>query len=479
MFFENLSEHHIEGWGDITVRFLRDVEESFGRTTYSPGYVWNLLREAAPGTVSPEIRVFVASPPAVPSRDTTPTEAMPPRMLRNVLRQAMRDVSSAEARIRSSGWDGSTTPPAEALLRRHETTAFYILLCWEWSMSADVVADLSLDPAQPTAVVDWRDGESTVRVRWLKFRGGRTGVELMLADKPWRAGSLLRRLRDASAATRSCAEGDAIHNPWLYVPFRIGAGSRDPVPFPSSISPLSIHNPGGGRGLRAWCATVRGDGRTVDVDPFYDGGPDLSYRALRPSAKWARWAATGGGLLLSELVDDNTIETLSAHYLNNEIAMRDIGEAWAQVPSLAEEVARGLRPTAVDRAGTVLSGAPISSSDTAAALGVNHVGTSGCRNPENSPLSGEGAGRLCGQANRSCFACPNGVVSPDDVPALRAYLDLATKAHASLPPPTWELHWGLTVRWVRHVLPLLAPDWEDVAPSGTEMFDLGMEGGPA
>jgi hypothetical protein len=118
-------------------------------------------------------------------------------------------------------------------------------------------------------------------------------------------------------------------------------------------------------GFLRWCRRRRKDGLSVEIPERYTragGRETLYFRAIRPAAKWARFTATGKGLLLSELVDDNTIEVLSAHYLNSQVALRDIAEAWQEIPGLAEEVARGLRPTVLDAKGKVLSGSPIKGS---------------------------------------------------------------------------------------------------------------------
>lgn len=489
-FFELLNQAYATSWGDVNIDLLRRSEEAFAGLESRAMALWRLLRDLPAETLSPDVEMFVKSPPNVRKAHTQPVEAMPQSMLRDVLRQAMRDVTSAEERIMRADWDGQSPPPVDALIERHEATAFYILLCMEWSMSPDVVASLSFDSSQPTSVSDWNEGKPKVTVKWFKNRGGAKDVALMLADKPWRAGSLLRRLRDTTAATRHLGGPGWADYPWLCAEvvdknrYQQVSRQEDVRSWngTSGIYISSIHRSGSGRGLRAWCEHSRSGGKTVLIDSVYDG-QRLGYQAIRPAAKWARFEATGGSLLLRELVDDNTIETLSTYYLNSEVAMRDIAEAWSQVPSMAEEIARGLRPTAVDHEGRPLSGAHISSEEVTAALGENRVGVSGCRDPMTSPLTGEKPGRLCSQANRSCYFCPNSVVSPDDVPALIAYLQLADKAKANLSPPEWELHWGITVRWVRYVLPLLDASWESLPVEECEpykaLFDLGMEAGPA
>lgn len=490
-FFDVMARKGISEWADITVDVLRATEAIFDDSHYYPTAVWRTLRRLHPGVLTDDVETFIKSPPQVSKPFLQATEAMPSAMLRDVLRQAMRDVTKAEARVRSIDWDGCSLPPKDALVRRHETTAFYILLCMEWSQSPDVVAELSFDPAQPTSVQDWHDGEPKVTVQWYKNRGGGNGVTLMLADKAWRSGSILRRLRQVTEPTRFRAGAEWADAPWLYArPVDASGYSRMSDSTKSRVLDWngstgllveSIHRPGGNqRGLRAWCEHLRDDGRSVAVDPIYQGeGANLPYRAIRPAAKWARFVATGGGLLLSELVDDNTIEVLSAHYLNSEVAMRDIGEAWAQVPNLAEEVARGLRPTLVDHGGEVIAGRGLGEGERSQALGDNRVGVSGCRDPKQSPLNGEKSGSLCTQANRSCYACPNSVVSPDDIPSLKAYLLLAERAHGHLSPPEWQMHWGLTVRWICYALPLLDPNWEKLPIGNADLFDLGMEAGPA
>lgn len=489
-FFELLNQAEVSSWADVNIDLLRRAEDAYAGFENRAMALWRLLRELPAGELSPDVTMFVKSPPNVLKARLQPTEAIPPSMLRDVLRQAMKDVTRAEKRIKRAAWDGKSDPPKESLIKRHEGTAFFILLCMEWSMSPDVVASISFDPMQSTCVADWHDGEPKVTVRWHKNRGGANGQALMLADKPWRAGSILRRLRDATAATRHLGGTKWIHYPWCYAD-EVNSSQYHRVLFKDDVHGWdgvsgtyisSIHRTGNGSGLRVWCQHSRIDGKDVPIDPIYDG-VNLRYQTIRPAAKWARFEATGGGLLLQELVDDNTIETLSTHYLNSEVAMRDIGEAWNQIPSIAEEVARGLRPTVVDREGRRLSGAHINTDDVTTALGKNRVGISGCRDPKESPLTGEKSGRLCSQANRACYFCPHGVVSPDDIPALIAYLRLADKAKTNLSPPEWQVHWGVTVRWVRHVLSLLDRNWEslpvEIGDAYEAFFDLGMEAGPS
>lgn len=490
--FESLAQAGVASWIDVTVELLRTIEDDFATTHYHPGLAWEVMRQLPKGSLQQEVHQFVQSPPSVKRHPTVATEALPQGMLRDVLRQAMRDVTSAESRIAKAAWDGTSSPPEEALIRRHESQAFFVLLCMEWTMSPDVIASLSFDPREPTSVQNWHDGEPKVTLQWFKRRGKTGRGVVMLADKPWRAGSLLRRLRDATEATRYLGGAKWKDAPWVCVHpvtawsfAQLSASDREDIRDGyglAGVRLVSAHRQSSNENtFRAWCQYERQDGSTVEIDPRYEDAR-LPYRAIRPAAKWARFVATGGGLLLQELVDDNTVETLSAHYLNSAVAMRDIAESFMVIPNLAEEVARGLRPTLVDRDGAVISGRPLPSADIETAVTDNRVGVSGCLDPRNSPITGESKGRLCGQANRACFSCPNSVVTPDDVPALVAFLGLAERAKVSLSPPEWELHWGLTVRWVRFALPLLHPNWADL-PVDTghmeAMFDLGLQAGPA
>lgn len=502
-FFGVLAEACVRSWDDVTVALLERVEDHFAQTAYTLYWIWYCLRtlpsDSAHGTLGKDVRTFVQSPPGIGRLQSTPTEALPADMLRDILRAAMSDVSQAEHRILSAGWAGHGLPPKAALVTRREVTAFYVLLCFEWGLSPDVIKALSFDPQQPTSVQDWGDGRPTVKARWLKNRGGRRDTAVLMADKEWRAGALLRRLRDATAATRSVLPDSWRHFPWVYaepVPtaafaerrwwthtrYRSPRATDQCLQYPDG-SEMWLDSAFAGRySFKAWCAEARKPGLQVAVHEQYVRANKpirLTYRAIRPAAKWAKYEATGKGRLLSELADDNTVEVLAAHYLNSEIAMRDIGEAWMEIPGLAEEVARGLRPTVLDRNGTVVSGEPITSSEASQALGDNRVGSSGCRDPYNPPIPGEAQGSLCGAANRSCYFCPNSVVTPDDIPVMKAYLRLAEKATLSMSPPEWQLHWGRTVRWICSVMPLMASDWEDIPVGGAEVFDLALEAGPA
>lgn len=492
-----LKRHGLRRWSELTVEMLADLERQFqlSKSGHQQALVvWDYLRgvhEGSPnGAMTTDVRRFVEAPANVPNRRLTPTEALPPGMLRDVLRAAMHDVSQAERRIRRAAWDGASPPLTEALIKRHETVAFFVLLCLEWGQSPDVIKSLSFDSKQPTSVQDWGSNHMRVTVRWFKPRArGRGSVAVFLADKEWRAGSLLRRLRDATAATRAVALEPWHEYPWIcadegtWVRSATAAGRiySDPEQIISHIT--GIFQSPKLSGFKRWCQRTRKAGLEIGIPEQYiraDAPEVLRFRAIRPAAKWARFIATGKGLLLSELVDDNTIEVLSAHYLNSHVALRDIAEAWQEIPGLAEEVARGLRPTALDRRGGIVTGQPISRElAQKASEGELSIGICGCRDVFHSPLQGQLLGRLCSAANRSCFFCPNSVVTPGDIPAMKAFLLLAERAVASMSPPEWALHWGRTVRWIKWVLPQMDPKWESLPIGDISQFDLGFGAGPA
>lgn len=485
--FKVFVQHGVRRWSDLTIETLTAIEGNHANDQ-EIGFFWNCLRripeDSMNGRMAEDVVRFIQSAPNIRRKQTVPTEALKPELLRDVIRAAMADISQAEYRIKKADWDGCSVPSKNSLIRRHEMVAFYVLLCVEWGMSPDVIKDLSFDSAQPTSVQDWNDGGPKIDVRWYKRRGGSGANIVMLADQPWRAGSLMRRLRDAAAATRFAAPASWVDFPWLCSTPLAKRAARHPRQFGSAEGDTYVVQSifkGGDQGFLKWCQHSRRGGLAITIPDRYTRAVDpdwLTYRAIRPAAKWARYTATGKGLLLSELVDDNTIETLSAHYLNSEVAMRDIGESWQHITTIAEEVARGSRPTVVNRQGDVVSGRGITPPELAQSQ-VNRVGTSGCRNPYDSPLSGESPGRLCGSANRACFFCPNSVVTPSDLPSLKAYLLLADQAKCALPPSEWALHWGRTVRWIQYVLPLLDPEWEAIPVGDVEIFDLGLQAGPA
>lgn len=499
-----LREQRYTSWDQLSLEALVDLEDTLttaARALIMP--IWRALRsvpsDSQCGYFTPEVARFLASNRGEQNLQTTPTEPLPAATLKQVLRAALSDVSIAEGRIGRARWDGSSNPPVSALLLTHEVMAFFVLLAFEWNMSIDVIASLRFDDTSPTRVLDW--GHATlpsVQVRWFKNRGKTSGQLTMLADQPLRAGSLLRRLRDASAANRFVARThgwDAV--PWLcayeslFMPQRGGTPRRHPAnngaPSPDSdtwtISSVFTRSDSS---MLNWCQRTRKPGLAIQLPERYTRDEDrdkLSYRVIRPAAKWAKFVASGKGLLLGELVDDNTVQVLSAHYLNSETAMRDIGEAWADITTLAEEVARGLRPTAVDSSGNVVSGPPgVSLNDTRVgqALGGElKAGMASCLDILNSPQPGERPGQPCTSAWRACFSCRNSVVTPDDIPGFKLFLLLAEKAHGHLSPHEWAVHWGRTVRWIMHVMPLMDPNWEQqpIAPRG--VFDLGLEAGPA
>ncbi|QSE86135.1 hypothetical protein [Rhodococcus koreensis] len=481
-------------WDHVTIAALEELEGQCTKRGQAR-FIWDVLR-SLPGTstngrLAAEVAIFVQSNPRVAERRVVPTEALPQALLRDVLRAAMRDVAQCERRIEQAAWDGESPPPLGAFIRRHETIAFYVLLCMEWGQSPDVIRMLSFDSSQPVAVLDWHDGHPRVDVRWFKNRGGRQGVQTFLADKQWRAGSLLRRLRAATSATRSVAPTEWRAHPWICTdvidPRGVGAVSGLVVARTASrraVKVSAVFDEGKNKmTFLAWCQHPRKPGLDFSIPTKFTRGesPDpLHYRAIRPAAKWARFTATGKGMLLSELVDDNTIETLAAHYLNSEVAMRDIAEAWQDIPGMAEEVARGLRPTAINNDGAVVSGLELDDDEVAAVTrGERRVGMSSCRDPYDSPLPGESTGRLCKSANRGCYFCPNSVVSPDDIPFMKAFLLLAESAAAAMSPPEWALHWGRTVRWINHVMPQMDSNWEATAIAAPGVLDLGLEASPA
>jgi hypothetical protein len=486
-------------WEDLTVELLVTLEDTHDDTGLIVP-MWRVLRsiplDAGHGYFTDEVARFISSNRATTNKITTPTEPLPPDCMKQILRAALADVSLAEARIDASGWDGESDPPIDALLLTHEVMAYFVLLAFEWNMSIDVIASLRFDEVSPTRIVDWGDGGPGVHIQWYKPRAKRGGRLTMLADQPLRAGSILRRLRDASAANRTIASKRGWQAmPWLcayesrmssgaeHLPRRSARASGVPVPGSATwtITPVFVRKESS---FRAWCERVRKPGLGIELPEKYTRTEDpqtLTYRAIRPAAKWAKFIATGKGLLLSDLVDDNTVEVLSGHYLNSDIAMRDIGEVWGDIATLAEEIARGLRPVALNSNGEVVSsGAPLDDKDLERAMdGELKAGMSSCTDIMKSPQPGEKAGRACRSAWRACFFCSNGVVTPSDIPAMKLFLLQAEDAHGRIPPAEWALHWGRTVRWIMFVLPLMDPDWENLPIAQRGLFDLGLETGPA
>lgn len=500
-----LKQQRYSRWEHVTVQMLVELEDTLSRQKSLADHMWRALRSiplgSAHGYFTDEVARFLASNRSTTDHPSNPTEPLSPAVMKQVLRAAISDVAIAEARIARSGWDGASNPPLAALLLTHEVAAYFVLLASEWNMSIDVIAGLRFDDHSPTRVLDWGDtGRPSVQVRWFKNRGKRGGQLTMLADQPLRSGSLLRRLRDASAANRFVgAERGWQAMPWLCaydsvvrVPFtgeRMNRRSRNSggVAVPDSatwtIAPVFARPT---FSLISWSQHPRKAGLEIDLPERYTrnaAADRLSFRSIRPAAKWAKFVTSGKGLLLGEIVDDNTVEVLSAHYLNSDVAMRDIAEAWTDITTLVEEIARGLRPVAVNTAGEIVSGAsgaPLSTTQlTSIAHGELKAGMASCIDIMNSPQPGERSGRACTSAWRACFFCQNGVVTPDDIPAMKLFLLQAEDAHGRMPPAEWVLHWGRTVRWIMFVMPLMDAHWQDrpIAPPG--LFDLGLEAGPA
>lgn len=504
MLAETFQEQRYSRWNQVAIETLTDLEDQLAKDDGLVNLMWRGLRSVPKdsrfGYFSTEVARFLSSNRSLRGAQTNPTEPLPAATLKQVLRAAISDVSISEARVARSAWDGASAPPIPTLLLAHEVMAYFVLLAFEWNMSIDVIAGLRFDDHSPTRILDWGDtGRPSVRVQWFKRRGRASGQITMLADQPLRAGSILRRLRDATAANRYVARTHGWEAmPWLCA-YESTTVTRDGRPTGMrSVRAMGAALPGSDTwtitpvftrkesSLRAWCQRPRKPGLEIDLPERYirdEHRDPLSYRTIRPAAKWAKFVATGKGLLLGELVDDNTIEVLSAHYLNSDVAMRDIGEAWADITTLAEEIARGKRPIAINRAGEIVSGPGTAQLDQdrieSVVNGELKAGMTSCLDILHSPQPGERAGHACKSAWRACFFCENGVVTPDDIPAMKLFLLQAEDAHGRIPPAAWALHWGRTVRWIMHVMPLMDPDWLDlpIAPRG--LFDLGLEVGPA
>lgn len=492
---EVLQRHKVAQWSKVTVDHLKELEREWnagGDGTSYGRWIYATIRKVAGDQLQTRSDTFLQATPAESRKRHKSTEALSPSMLKDVLRTAMHTVALTERRIQSAAWDGTSAPPSDALLRAEEVQAFYILLCMEWTQSPDVISSLSFDPDHETSVQNWHDntGEK-VTVVWFKSRAPRGNVQTLFSDQPWRAGALLRRLRDASAPLRSIAPPGWEHYPWAYAIQLQRSSDVANAKHPHEASPgehwriTSILVTGGHKptNFRSWCLQPRPKRWSINVDSRFtrDKKPDpLAYRTIRPSAKWAMFQATGKGKLLSELVDDNTIEVLSAYYLNSEVAMRDLAERWQKVPTIAEEIALGIRPIVLDRDGRVVVGEDITVEQAQLAIrGELSIGVSGCLNLFDSPQPGHEPGQQCALANRSCYFCPNSVVTPEDIPMMKRWLLLAENAHRALSPPEWALHWGRTVRWMTYVLPLMDPDWESLPIGDPLLFDLGLEAAPA
>ncbi len=486
-------------WFQVTVRVLKEIEHL--RLSYSSvRTIWQSLEELPEGALDSEAAQLVRSPPNIPRRPSQATEHLSTPFLSAILKAAMADVAKAEHRISAASWDGISEPPNEAFLSRAEVMAFYILLCFEWSNSPEVITDLSFNPHRDTSVQDWGEDTGQVLVKARKKRAAgqyhRQNYSFP-TDKKWRAGSILRRLRNASAANRQFMGGDWSDTPWICVDpiaelgarvYRSGRLSDHPIrwlPDGSALVPhplfhvakQNLHS----LNFLKWCHLPRKRALRIEVPAQYaDKAQPLLFKAIRPAAKWAQFQATGKGLLLSGVVDDNTIEVLSAHYLNGATAMLDIAEAWKDIPNLAEEIARGLRPVVVDEDGQVISGHGRATEDqiTVALDGRSSVGTASCQDLFASPLTGQRSGQVCRLFNRSCYFCPNSIVTPADVPFMKQFLLLAEQASRYTAPPQWQLDWGRTVRWIMWVLPQLDPAWESVPIGDALAFDLGLRTGP-
>jgi hypothetical protein len=74
----------------------------------------------------------------------------------------MYDVTACEHRLAAAGWREGQQPSCEAFIQRHETIAYFALLCMEWGHSPDVIRMLSFEGRQPVAVIDWHHGHPRV-----------------------------------------------------------------------------------------------------------------------------------------------------------------------------------------------------------------------------------------------------------------------------------------------------------------------------
>jgi hypothetical protein len=486
-------EQHVVTWDVFTPNMLRGFEADVtGRWAARSArdrldVMWSVLLHLPDDVLPAETRRFLGHPPMVSPGRKTPQQAFSEPMLKQMLKVSMRLVATAEWRIEHAVDDS-----LDRFLRHEEVVAFYILLLFELSWSMDVLKYLTFDGGDIVTVTDWGEPDpddpkgltgGAVVAKWLKLRArGRADTYVGLCDSMWRGGTLLRRLRNATAPTRAAVDpstGLDAFSPWICLkPGQLierYRGARQAVGDGHLVRFFDLRAGSNNlASLAGWLAK-----HDIAVPDEYDD--DISYRAIRPAAKAFRHVERSRDtrLLGADLVDDHTLEVYSQRYMRSEIIMRKLGEIFlTQIAGNAETVARELRPTVVLNSDTVLGGVIDKAEATSILNGEREAGLTACRNPRDSPLPGQRKGALCGVAFRACFTCPNALVAPQHYTRMLRVREVAMQQRDTMSPPEWQATFEETIKFIDGALPLLKPHVKDSAQLPATLVDLGMRASP-
>lgn len=489
-FLTFLGTQGVTTWEQVTPDLLREFESNQQQqhtqnvARRNLDQVWALLRTVPDRLLSAPTRLFLSHQPIVPPGVTKPTEGMPEATLKQVLRAAMKLVATAEHRI------GNAQPESpERFIRLDETLAFYILLLFELSWSMDVLKYLTFDAGGIVTITDWGEPDpddpkqilgGEVTAAWLKKRGSAADTYTSLCDSPWRGGTILRRLRDATKPTRDAIKNDSdldAQSAWLCYRESDGMAGRKSKRASQAVARGQIVRVFDLRDslFREWLARQQ---ITVMTDDYTSA---LSYRSIKPAAKAFRHVQVSRetGLMAIDLVDEHTLDVYSSRYMRSEIIMRELADTFfVNIAGVAEDVARTFKPTIVTPDGTVIGAAMDDETVEEVLNGDKEIGLTACRDPRKSPFPGEQEGSLCGVAFRACFFCPNAVVTPRHATRMERVKEVAEQQQTAMSPPEWQAKFGETVAFIDVALPRLQPYAASTQQLPADIVDLGVIGVP-
>jgi hypothetical protein len=464
----------VDDFAEVTPKFLREFERTLiqqvpGSAHARATAVWVMLRGLDRSVLPEPTRNLVSHAPNIPKPTTMPTEGLPDGMTARVIAAARRDIQSARSNASQSDY-----------LTQQQLTGFFVALLWELAWSPDVLLTLNFDDVNaPTTVVDWSvAGGEQIKVRWLKNRGGGTGVELVGAGDVWSAGRILRDLEALTRPARLMASKSdntlVPGSPWLFQ--HVVSGRQRVRKFPA-VGDRAYLMPLGSRTTASLNGPFRWWLGSHDIEVPEEYAERISFRSIRPTAKAARVRVSDNeGLHMADIVDDHSIEVYSSRYMRHGALMHTLGETFRKdIAGKAEQFAR-TQPTIL----ATIEDAPVVNLTVeqaeAALAGELEYGLTACRDPKDSPLqdAASGSDGACRFAFRSCFHCPNAVVTPAHVPRMKAIRDIGLEERVSMSPIEWEVRWESQLAFIDKALAVLEPhapqDDDDVAV----LVDLGM-----
>lgn len=302
--------------------------------------------------------------------------------------------------------------------------AYRLLLMEATALSADEITSLGVDH------ITFDDEHLSLYVK--KARAGKTRTVRFVDQsnqRPWAVGGLLRRLMAATKILRQKADGDIDSELWLF--------ASKVLEHPYVVRRCRFK--GRNCSLRGWVPIVERLGVSVSLSE------PLDIRRIR-KGKVAERAIALRGRMSDIARDDHSVPVFNEYYAHaTSIQVYSAQQVVASQKSLSELAING--PVLVRSSPQSISdddlGLLTSLEDPgvrALKAGDLNTGVVDCRNPHDSPFGP--AGVLCESAPLLCLACPNALVFPSHVPAIREFVAEVDAQRHRMAPDKWIAAFG-------------------------------------